>query len=223
MLFAMNAVARASAVPASGPQLDNRRVIAAILDLLVVLAGVFAIGFAAGLSGTAAPGLALSAVMTAWALYYYFACESGGGQTLGKKLMRIRVVGVDGAPASLGAIAVRTLLRLIDGLFLYLVGLIVMLATGERRGRLGDLAAGTMIVSADAHPPAAAPATVVTPVVAAPASHAVAEVPKMHPFAEPTPAEPAAPAAEPEDDPVVVNSVETVSAIDLVMGEGDPT
>jgi uncharacterized RDD family membrane protein YckC len=50
-------------------------------------------------------------------------------------------------------VAVRTVLRVIDGLFLYLVGLVVMLVTGERRGRLGDLAAGTMIVSADAGPP----------------------------------------------------------------------
>ena len=41
------------------------------------------------------------------------------------------------------------MLRVIDGVFFYLVGLIVMMATGERRGRLGDLAGGTMIVSAD--------------------------------------------------------------------------
>lgn len=66
----------------------------------------------------------------------------------------------------MGDIAVRTALRLIDGLFLYLVGLIVMLVTGERRGRLGDLAAGTMIVSAD---PAKAPLTAVAEVAAVPA------------------------------------------------------
>ena len=74
-----------------------------------------------------------------WALYYYFACESGSGQTVGKRVMNIRVVGVDGAPAGMREIALRTVLRVIDRLFLYLVGLIVMLATKERRGRLGDL------------------------------------------------------------------------------------
>jgi uncharacterized RDD family membrane protein YckC len=155
MLVAMNAVAQASAGPAGGPQLDNRRVIAGLIDLLVVLAGALVIGFAAGVPGAEYQklGLAMSAVITAWALYYYFACESGGGQTLGKKLMKIRVVRLDGSPAGMGDVAVRTVLRVIDGLFLYLVGLVVMLVTGERRGRLGDLAAGTMIVSADAGPP----------------------------------------------------------------------
>ena len=91
-----------------------------------------------------------------WALYYYFACESGAGQTLGKRVMKIRVVGMDGAPAGMREIALRTVLRVVDGLFLYLVGLIVMIATGERRGRLGDLVGDTMIVSADEPAPSAA-------------------------------------------------------------------
>ena len=41
----------------------------------------------------------------------------------------------------------RTVLRLVDGLGVYLVGLIAMLATGERRQRLGDLAAGTIVTT----------------------------------------------------------------------------
>ena len=46
-----------------------------------------------------------------WALYYYFALESGGGQTVGKKLMKLRVVCADGRPAGMREIAVRTILR----------------------------------------------------------------------------------------------------------------
>jgi hypothetical protein len=154
----------------------------------------------------------MGAVIAAWALYYYFACESGGGQTLGKRLMKIRVVGLDGKPAGMGDIAVRTVLRLIDGLFLYLVGLIVMLVTGERRGRLGDLAAGTMIVSAD---PAKAPLTAVAEVAPVPAPIVL---PPSEP--EPEPEEPARePAAEDDDELVVVKSAQPVSAIDLVMEE----
>jgi hypothetical protein len=84
-----------------------------------------------------------------WALYYYFACESGDGRTVGKRAMNIRVVRTNGAPAGMREVGLRTILRVIDGLFFYLVGLIVMLATRERRGRLGDLIGGTMIVSAD--------------------------------------------------------------------------
>ena len=45
-------------------------------------------------------------------------------------------------------IALRTVLRLVDGIGFYVVGLVVMLRTGERRQRLGDIVAGTAVVDA---------------------------------------------------------------------------
>ena len=125
----------------TGPQLDNRRIAAAVIDLVVPLA-LGAVALAAGLSLTR--GLALVAL--GWTLYYFFALESGDGQTLGKRLMRLRVVSADGSPASMGQIAKRTVVRVLDG---HIVGLIVMLATGERRQRLGDIVAGTVVTEAD--------------------------------------------------------------------------
>jgi uncharacterized RDD family membrane protein YckC len=142
-------MAHANAVPVSGSKLDNRRVLAALIDVLIVGAGYAVILAAAGKLGDAGAGGALTAVGIGWALYYYFACESGSGQTVGKRALNIRVVRTDGAPAGMREIGIRTVLRLVDGLFLYGVGLVVMLVTRERRGRLGDLAGGTMIVSAD--------------------------------------------------------------------------
>ncbi len=147
----MNVIAHSSAVPCKrAPARQPPCRSPALIDLAIVVGGAFVIGLAAGLSGVGEGGSGLTAVVLAWALYYYFACESSGGQTLGKKAMKLRVVRMDGGTAGMGDIGVRTILRLIDGLFLYLVGLVVMLATGKRRGRLGDLAAKTMIVSADA-------------------------------------------------------------------------
>jgi uncharacterized RDD family membrane protein YckC len=199
-------MAHANAVPVSGSKLDNRRVLAALIDLAIVGAGWAVILAAAGVLGKSASevGLPLSAVTVGWALYYYFACESGSGQTLGKRVMKIRVVGADGGPASMREIGLRTVLRVIDGLFFYLVGLIVMLATGERRGRLGDLVGRTMIVEADQPAPAAAP-------VAAPvAAPALSRVPIGESGAAFEPAvveaEPAVEEAEPdvvEAEPVV--------------------
>jgi uncharacterized RDD family membrane protein YckC len=153
----MNALAQTSTP--SGSRLDNRRMLAALIDLALVGAGGAAILAAAGvLGGDGAPvGAPLAGVVLCWALYYYFACESGGGQTLGKKLMRVRVVREDGGAAGMREVGVRTVLRVVDTA---LVGLIAMLATGERRARLGDLAAGTMIVSTDG-PAAAAPGATV--------------------------------------------------------------
>jgi len=142
-------MAHATAVPVSGSKLDNRRVLAALIDLLIVGAGYAVILAAAGKLSDADAGGALMAVGIGWALYYYFACESGSGQTVGKRALNIRVVRTDGAPAGMREVGIRTVLRLVDGLFLYGVGLVAMLVTRERRGRLGDLAGGTMIVSAD--------------------------------------------------------------------------
>ena len=157
MLGVMNAIAQASARSATGPQLDNRRVLAGLVDIAIVAVGAALVLFAGdSLSGDSSDVRgALGAVITGWALYYYFALESGGGQTVGKKLMKLRVVRADGRPAGMREIAVRTILRVVDGVGVYIVGLITMLATGQRRQRIGDLAAGTIVVDASA--PTAAP------------------------------------------------------------------
>jgi uncharacterized RDD family membrane protein YckC len=82
--------------------------------------------------------------------FYYFALEASIGQTVGKRLLGLRVLRADGRRPSRRAIAGRTLLRLVDGLpVLYLAGFVTMLATGRgRRQRLGDLAAGTAVTRA---------------------------------------------------------------------------
>jgi uncharacterized RDD family membrane protein YckC len=148
MLGVMNAIAQATPAPVSGSKLDNRRVTAAIVDLVIVAAGAVAILFVADSLTSDRPG-GLSAVILGWALYYFFALESDEGQTIGKKLMKIRVVRADGRPAGMGEVAVRTILRVVDN---YLVGMIAMVATGDRRQRIGDLAAGTIVVDASARP-----------------------------------------------------------------------
>jgi uncharacterized RDD family membrane protein YckC len=68
------------------------------------------------------------------------------GQTVGKRVMRLRVMDARGLRLSFAQIVLRNLLRFIDGLPLfYLVGGITALV--NRRGqRLGDLAADTLVV-----------------------------------------------------------------------------
>jgi len=69
------------------------------------------------------------------------------GQTPGKKMLGIAVVNDDLSPVTLGTSLVRNLLRTVDFLPLfYLAGLVTMLSN-RRFQRLGDLAAGTLVVS----------------------------------------------------------------------------
>jgi uncharacterized RDD family membrane protein YckC len=133
----------------SGPELDTRRIAAAVVDVAVLAPVVAALYALAG--GLSTAFVALSA---AWALFYFFALESGDGQTVGKRLLGLRVVAADGAPADMRQVAVRTALRLAD----WAVGLVVMSATGRRRARLGDLAAGTLVADARGVVAAAEPA-----------------------------------------------------------------
>lgn len=60
-------------------------------------------------------------------------------------------MGADGAPASPKAVAIRSVVRVIDSLpVCYVSGLISMLRTGPaRRQRIGDIAAGTIVVAVD--------------------------------------------------------------------------
>jgi uncharacterized RDD family membrane protein YckC len=68
------------------------------------------------------------------------------GQTLGKRVMRLRVIDANGLRLELPQVAVRNLLRAVDMLpILYLVGGSVALATRKCQ-RLGDLAAGTIVI-----------------------------------------------------------------------------
>ena len=139
----MNALPQFSS-QASGPRLDNRRIAAGVVDLAVV--GLVAAVLRAAAGGEFTAGLAV--VTIAWALFYYFVSESTWSQTLGKRLLGLRVERSGGGAADERAIALRTVLRLVDGIAFYLVGLLFMLRSGERRQRLGDSVAGTSIVDA---------------------------------------------------------------------------
>jgi uncharacterized RDD family membrane protein YckC len=93
---------------------------------------------------------------TAIALTYFFVAEATTGQTVGKRMMRLRVVMRDGRPAPANAVAARTVLRLIDVLpGAWILGGLSMLISGGRRQRLGDLAAGTVVRRDDRHMPRA--------------------------------------------------------------------
>ena len=81
-----------------------------------------------------------------WIIYFtYF--EGNSGQTIGKKAMHIKVVKNDGKKLTYADALIRTILRVIDGIAFYLIGLIVILVT-ERKQRIGDMAAGTIVVKA---------------------------------------------------------------------------
>jgi uncharacterized RDD family membrane protein YckC len=132
----------------------GRRIGAGLLDLIVLFVLLIVVGIIFGEDESSGSSVSVSLeglsaiVYFVLVLAYYGVLEATSGQTLGKKLLGIKVVRTDGGKPSAGQIAGRTLLRIIDGFLFYLVGLIAIIATGERRQRLGDLAAGTTVTKA---------------------------------------------------------------------------
>lgn len=117
-----------------------------ILALLVVFwAGTEAVPFATYVESALRGMLLLAIFLFVWGYHLYFEVFRGG-QSPGKRLFRIRVVAEGGFPCTLPRAAVRNLMRVVDFLpFPYGVAGVVMFLDPRGR-RLGDLAAGTVVV-----------------------------------------------------------------------------
>lgn len=68
------------------------------------------------------------------------------GQTFGKKLMKIKVVKIDGYQASFGDYLMRWIFRLVDISVFGIVALVSIIASKNHQ-RLGDIATGTAVIS----------------------------------------------------------------------------
>jgi uncharacterized RDD family membrane protein YckC len=92
-----------------------------------------------------AASLTVAGLLNATILFAYgWLLEAGFGATLGKAIVGIRVVRYsEGHP--LAVLAIRNLLRIVDGLGFYVIGALVAGCSGLRR-RVGDLCAGTAVV-----------------------------------------------------------------------------
>src|SRR5438270_2501146 len=168
------------------------RGIAQLLDLRilsVVLAGVYFAAIAVAAVGSDTVAYLVAVIGPFVCVFgYHWACEAfWSGQTVGKKALRLRAVGDRGEPLTFAQAGIRNVIRIVDFLpYFYGVGLVVLFLNGRGK-RLGDLAAGTIVVKdSDYLPlwkvpggrqadwPAAPPPAPLAPSAAAPAAFAPA-------------------------------------------------
>src|SRR5450759_3011269 len=133
------------------------RAIAQILDLLILtglLVAVSLLAFGAGAatnSGTAAVLVGIIGGFIAVFGYFWISEALWSGQTIGKKVFRLRAVGDRGEPLTFMQAGIRNVVRIVDFLpYGYGVGMVVLFANGKGK-RLGDLAAGTIVVKDSDH------------------------------------------------------------------------
>jgi len=133
------------------------RFIALLVDRLIWAAGAVVLVV---LAIVVLPGIAaFSRISAQWAVaaavFIYFLTNWGyftlfeafwNGQTPGKRLAKIRVIQRSGRPISFFESMARNFVRFVDQLpSLYVIGVISMFVTRQHQ-RLGDLAAGTLVV-----------------------------------------------------------------------------
>jgi uncharacterized RDD family membrane protein YckC len=126
------------------------RCLAWIVDFLVIMGSATALNVLGQLAGFISPDVAQAIMLVG---YFVFSIGYGivlewmwRGQTIGKRLLRLRVMDSQGLRLQFHQVLLRNLLRLVDMLpALYLVGGLASFFS-RRAQRLGDLAASTVVV-----------------------------------------------------------------------------
>lgn len=81
------------------------------------------------------------------AFLYHLLCETFlNGQSFGKKIMKIKVIKLNGTQPNFGSYLLRSMFRLIDMSLISPAVAIVTIAASEKSQRFGDMTAGTTVV-----------------------------------------------------------------------------
>jgi uncharacterized RDD family membrane protein YckC len=130
----------------------GERIAGYIIDLLIVIAYVIIVMLIAGSTH-------LLREETIWVyillflpvMFYDLASEVLlNGQSVGKKVMKIKVISIEGGQPSLGQYIIRWLFRLIDFTFTNCLCALISIAVSERKQRVGDMVAGTTLIKTTA-------------------------------------------------------------------------
>lgn len=81
------------------------------------------------------------------ALLYHLLCETFlNGQSFGKKIMKIKVVKLDGTQPNFGSYLIRSMFRLIDISIISPIVALITVAVSKNSQRFGDMVAGTTVI-----------------------------------------------------------------------------
>ncbi len=133
--------------PLAGP---FHRACSYLIDFAVIAAFLIA-GSIASVAFSVMGEWSLGLMFVIWFIVYFFYggfCEAlFNGRTVGKLALGLRVVSTEGVPITGAQAVLRNLLWAFDGVwpFAYLPAIVCMVLT-KRFQRLGDLAAGTMVI-----------------------------------------------------------------------------
>lgn len=91
-------------------------------------------------------GIVIFVIIILFALYDLICEVFLHGQSFGKKLMKIRVVSIDGTSPRLGQYLLRWIFRLVDFTLTFQLGGLISVTTSKPHQRIGDRVAGTTVI-----------------------------------------------------------------------------
>jgi uncharacterized RDD family membrane protein YckC len=131
------------------------RVLARLIDgglflLLIILCGILVVtagGYESLSNIMVVVGIAVYASMY---VFYDLICEIFmNGQSVGKKVRKIKVISLDGAQPTLGQYLLRWLFRIIDFTFTSSLCGLISVAVSDKKQRVGDMVAGTTLIKTE--------------------------------------------------------------------------
>lgn len=139
----------------------GERILAYIIDLVIKIAYLFFISFVLGLIARPLDVLieddfaddpwsvmAIVIVICSPVIFYTIVSETLlMGQTLGKKIVNIRVVKIDGYRASFLDYFIRWVMRLVEISLFWGIPALVAVGTSKKHQRLGGMASGTAVIT----------------------------------------------------------------------------
>lgn len=122
------------------------RILAYFIDALIMLAYIIVCLIIMSQMNVNSMALGISIISIPSLLYHLLFEIFMDGQSPGKKQMGIKVVKLDGSPATIGSYIVRWLIRIVEINMLSGAIAMIVIAVGGKGQRLGDMAAGTTVV-----------------------------------------------------------------------------
>lgn len=123
------------------------RIIARILDALIIIAYGVLLAVLFFSNGLVEDNIWIIFIFALPIIFYDLASEVFmNGQSVGKRVMKIKVISLDGGQATLGQYMIRWAFRLIDFSLTSSLCALISVAVSEKKQRVGDMVAGTTLI-----------------------------------------------------------------------------
>ena len=127
----------------------GERMVAWLIDAAIFVAYFMLLNIVLGAMGAAIfieKNPWISFFLTMPFVFYNLLCDMGlNGQTVGKRVMKIKVVSLNGEQATIGQYMLRWLFRMVD-IFIFGLPAFISIIVSQKNQRLGDMVAGTTLI-----------------------------------------------------------------------------